>query len=154
MGYALAETLHNLGADVYLVRGPVTISTIFPVEKISYVSTGKQMYEECKLIFKKVDIAIFCAAVADYTPKVTSDIKIKKIEDETTLILEKNPDIAFEFGKIKTEKQKAIGFALETNNIIENAIGKLKRKKFDFIVVNSPNKNEGFGYDTNKINIL
>jgi len=154
MGYALAETLHNLGAVVYLVSGPVTISTIFPIEKIKYVSTGKQMYEECKLIFKKVDMAIFCAAVADYTPKVTSDIKIKKIEDETTLILEKNPDIAFEFGKIKTEQQKSIGFALETNNVIENAICKLKKKNFDFIVVNSPNKNEGFGYDTNKITIL
>lgn len=154
MGYAIAEALHIIGADVYLVSGPVTITTSFPKEKIISILTAKEMYQECKALFSEIDIAIFCAAVADYTPKETSEIKIKKIEDETTLILTKNTDIAFEFGKIKTEQQKSIGFALETNNVLDNAEGKLKKKNFDFIVVNSPNKNEGFGYDTNKISIL
>lgn len=154
MGYAIAEALHNLGADVDLVSGPVTITTSFPKEKIKVILTAKEMYLECKSLFNEIDIAIFCAAVADYTPKITSEIKIKKIEDETTLILTKNTDIAFEFGKIKTEKQKSIGFALETNNLLDNAKVKLKKKNFDMIVVNSPNKNEGFGYDTNKIAIL
>lgn len=154
MGYAIAEALNNLGADVYLISGPVTITSNFPKNKIISVQTAKEMFSKCKLLFDKVDIAIFCAAVADYTPKITSDIKIKKIEDETTLTLVKNTDIAFEFGEIKKPNQKSIGFALETNNVLENGKSKLAKKNFDLIVLNSPNKNEGFGYDTNKISIL
>ena len=154
MGYAIAEAFHNLGAEVYLISGPVTITTTFPKDKIIAIQTAKEMYLACKSLFGEIDIAIFCAAVADYTPKEVSEIKIKKIEDETTLVLKKNVDIALEFGKIKTEQQKSIGFALETNNILENAKAKLDKKNFDLIVVNSPNKNEGFGYDTNKISIL
>ncbi len=154
MGYAMAEALHQMGADVILVSGPVTITTSFPKHKIVSVLSGQQMFEACKKHFEIIDIAIFCAAVADYTPKLTSDIKIKKIEDETTLALQKNIDIAFEFGKIKRQNQKSIGFALETNNVQENAISKLKKKNFDLVVMNSPNVNEGFGYDTNKIAIV
>jgi phosphopantothenoylcysteine decarboxylase/phosphopantothenate--cysteine ligase len=154
MGYAIAEALHQMGADVILVSGPVSITSSFPKQKIISVLSGNQMFEACQKYFETIDIAIFCAAVADYTPKVTSDIKIKKIENETTLELQKNVDIAFEFGKIKTQNQKSIGFALETNNIHENAIGKLKKKNFDLVIMNSPNLNEGFGYDTNKITIV
>ena len=154
MGYAIAEALHQMGAEVILVSGPVSIATSFPKHKIISVLNGSQMYEACQKYFASVDIAIFCAAVADYTPKVTSDIKIKKIETETTLELQKNIDIALEFGKVKTQNQKSIGFALETNNIHENAIGKLQKKNFDLVVMNSPNTNEGFGYDTNKITII
>jgi phosphopantothenoylcysteine decarboxylase/phosphopantothenate--cysteine ligase len=154
MGYAIAEALHQMGADVVLISGPVSIATTFPRHKIISVLSGIQMYEACKKYFDTVDVAIFCAAVADYTPKITSDIKIKKIEDETTLELQKNIDIAFEFGKVKQQNQKSIGFALETNNIHENAIGKLKKKNFDLVIMNSPNVNEGFGYDTNKIAIV
>lgn len=154
MGYAIAEALHQMGADVILVSGPVAITTSLPKHKIVSVLSGQQMYEACRKYFETIDIAIFCAAVADYTPKVLSDIKIKKIANETTLELQKNVDIAFEFGKVKRQNQKSIGFALETNNIHENAIGKLKKKNFDFAVVNSPNLNEGFGYDTNKIAIV
>jgi len=80
MGYAIAEALHKLGADVYLVNGPVTIMTSFPKDKIIAIQTAKEMYVECKAFFSKIDIAIFCAAVADYTPKVTSKIKIKKLK--------------------------------------------------------------------------
>lgn len=154
MGYAIAETLHNLGANVYLVSGPVTITSNFPKEKIIAVETGKQMYSECQKLFSQVDIAIFCAAVADYTPKITSEIKIKKIEDEISITFVKNVDIAYEFGKVKTPQQKSIGFALETNNVLDNAASKLHKKNFDCIVANSPNKDEGFGFDTNKIAIL
>lgn len=154
MGYAIAEAFHNLAADVYLVSGPVTIISNFPKEKIIAVETGKQMYAECKKLFSQVDIAIFCAAVADYTPKSTSEIKIKKIEDEISIAFVKNVDIAYEFGKVKTPQQKSIGFALETNNVLDNAASKLHKKNFDCIVANSPNKNEGFGFDTNKIAIL
>jgi len=154
MGYAIAEALHSLGANVYLVSGPVTITSNFPKEKIIAVETGKQMYAECKKLFDEVDIAIFCAAVADYTPKVTCDCKIKKIENEISIEFIKNVDIAYEFGKVKTQHQKSIGFALETNNVLDNAASKLNKKNFDCIVANSPNKDEGFGYDTNKIAIL
>jgi phosphopantothenoylcysteine decarboxylase / phosphopantothenate---cysteine ligase len=154
MGYAIAEALNQMDADVILVSGPVSITSSFPKHKIIQVMSGKEMYDACQKYFETIDIAIFCAAVADYTPKVTSDIKIKKIENETTLKLQKNVDIAYEFGKIKRQNQKSIGFALETNNIHENAIGKLKKKNFDLVVMNSPNVNEGFGYDTNKITIV
>lgn len=154
MGYAIAEALHKLNANVYLVSGPVSIASNFPKEQISYVKTGKQMYEACKQLFDSMEIAIFCAAVADYTPKVTSNFKIKKSEKEISMAFIKNVDIAFEFGKVKTEKQKSIGFALETNNIFEHAASKLKKKNFDCIIANSPNKDEGFGYDTNKIAII
>ena len=154
MGYAIAETLHQLGATVYLVSGPVSIASSFPEENIIAVETGKQMYAECQKLFNAIDIAIFCAAVADYTPKITSDCKIKKIETEVSIDFIKNVDIAHEFGKVKMPNQKSVGFALETNDILENARTKLKKKNFDLIVVNSPNENEGFGYDTNKIAIL
>lgn len=154
MGYAIAEALHEMGADVLLVSGPVCITSSFPKHKIVSVVSASQMYEACKTNFEHIDIAIFCAAVADYTPKITSDIKIKKIENEATVELKKNIDIALEFGKVKRQDQKSIGFALETNNILENSIGKLKKKNFDLVVINSPTVNEGFGYDTNKITIV
>lgn len=154
MGYAIAEVLQNLNTNVYLVSGPVTIQTNFPKGKIINVKTGKQMYQACEQLFRSIDIAIFCAAVSDYTPKVISDCKIKKIDNEISMEFVKNVDIAYEFGKVKSKYQKSIGFALETNNVLENAAAKLKRKNFDCIVANSPNKNEGFGFDTNKITII
>lgn len=154
MGYAIAEALHHLKANVYLISGPVSISSNFPKEKIIHVKTGKEMYQACESLFSHIDIAIFCAAVADYTPKITSDCKIKKIDNEISMDFIKNIDIAYEFGKVKTSQQKSIGFALETNNVLEHATVKLKKKNFDCIVANSPNKNEGFGYDTNKISIV
>ncbi|MBF2708417.1 phosphopantothenoylcysteine decarboxylase domain-containing protein [Flavobacterium soyangense] len=154
MGYAIAEALHNLGANVILVSGPVSIASTFPNHKTIKVMTGNEMYLECQKHFDSVDIAIFCAAVADYKPKTSSEIKIKKIENEVVLELQKNVDIAFEFGKLKTVNQISVGFALETNNVLENSIGKLKKKNFDLVVMNSPNLNEGFGFDTNKISII
>ena len=141
MGYALAETLHAMGIDVTLISGPVTIVTSLPRNKIITIKTANEMYLECKKRFDTIDVAIFCAAVADYTPKVTSEFKLKKIENETCLELIKNVDIAHEFGQVKRLDQKSIGFAFETNNIHENAINKLKKKNFDMVVLNSSNIN-------------
>lgn len=154
MGYAIAEALHKMGANVILISGPVAIKSSFPNLKTIKVVTGNEMYLECQKHFNTIDIAIFCAAVADYKPKTISNIKIKKIKNNVVLELQKNVDIALEFGKLKTANQLSVGFALETNNVLENSIGKLKKKNFDLVVINSPNLNEGFGYDTNKISII
>lgn len=154
MGYAIAENLHILGADVTLISGPVAISTTFPKERIILIKTANEMFETSKSYFDSTDIAVFSAAVADYRPKFQSTSKIKKSEMTSNIEFVKNTDIAFEFGKSKSNKQVSIGFALETDNIIENASKKMKTKKFDAIVINSPKENEGFGFDTNKISIL
>jgi phosphopantothenoylcysteine decarboxylase/phosphopantothenate--cysteine ligase len=154
MGYAIAETLYEMGADVYLISGPVNLTTTLPKDKITFVKTANEMFIECQKHFYSTNIAIFCAAVADYTPKITSEIKIKKIENECSLALKKNVDIAYEFGKIKTRFQQSVGFALETNDILANSKLKLEKKNFDLIVMNSPTEDQGFGHDTNKVSIL
>ena len=112
------------------------------------------MYEECQKHFKDIDIAIFTAAVADYRPRHQANSKIKKDGDISIVEFIKNPDIAAEFGKIKLPHQISVGFALATDNVIENAQEKLIKKGFDMIVINSPKVGEGFGYDTNKVTIL
>jgi phosphopantothenoylcysteine decarboxylase/phosphopantothenate--cysteine ligase len=154
MGYAIAQLLHELGARVTLVTGPVSIKPVIPGMTIIHVTTANEMFEVCKQLFTDTEITIFSAAVADYRPKYPSNYKIKKSEEVSVVEFVKNPDIAFEFGKIKTDKQLSIGFALETNDVFENAIHKLKVKGFDAIVINSPGKDEGFGFDTNKVSIL
>ena len=154
MGYAIAEVLYEHGANVTLISGPVSIQSAIPADNIIQVVTANEMLEACKNYFDKVDAAVFSAAVADYRPINTSECKIKKAEQVSVIELIKNPDIAFEFGKIKTDKQISIGFALETNDVFINAENKLKTKSFDAIVINSPKKDEGFGYDTNRISIL
>ena len=86
------------------------------------------MYEECQKLFSQVDIAIFCAAVDDYTSKIPYEIKIKKIENEIIMEFLKNVNTAYEFGRVKTSQQKSIGLALETNNVLDNALNKLQEK--------------------------
>jgi phosphopantothenoylcysteine decarboxylase/phosphopantothenate--cysteine ligase len=154
MGYSLAEVLNNLGAEVILISGPVSIKSTIPPENVVQVITAIEMLDACKKHFDNVDIAIFSAAVADYRPKNPSEYKIKKSEQVSVVEFVKNPDIAYEFGRIKTGKQISIGFALETNDVFANAANKLKTKCFDAVVINSPKKDEGFGYDTNKVSIL
>lgn len=154
MGYALAEYFDQRGASVILVSGPVTLETVFPSEKIISVVSGAAMLAACEPHFSSIDVAVFCAAVADYAPVQFSTQKIKKIETRCTLELRKNADIALAFAKVKQPGQIAIGFALETENILENGLKKMERKNFDFIVVNSPAPLEGFGYDTNKVSII
>lgn len=155
MGYAIAEELSNKGADVILVSGPTNLKCNSSQIKIVQVTTALEMLQVCQHYFDSVDIAIFTAAVADYKPIKMESSKIKKSDETMTIQLTKNPDIAFEFGKIKRADQFSIGFALETDNIVEYGKGKMQKKNLDFIVLNTTNEyGEGFGFDTNKISLL
>ncbi|HLK27638.1 MAG TPA: phosphopantothenoylcysteine decarboxylase [Puia sp.] len=155
MGYAIAERFLKYGAEVFLISGPVNIYLHHPNLKIVKVNPASEMYLACCKFFEEVDIAVFAAAVADYRPEHVSAQKIKKDDSSFTIKMVKNIDIAFEFGRIKTNEQFSVGFALETNDELKYAIGKLDKKNFDMVVLNSMNDaNAGFGYDTNKINII
>ena len=155
MGYALAEACALQGASVTLVSGPVHLDiNVTGVERIN-VENAKEMYEATTTRFADTDIAILCAAVADFRPTTLSDTKIKSEKDLLHLSLEPTQDIAASLGKMKKENQRIIGFALETDNEEHNALDKLKRKNLDLIVLNSL-KNEGAGFmvDTNQVTIL
>ena len=154
MGFALAEECANRGADVTLIAGPVNIKTINPGIKRIDVKSAHQMYEAAMEHFPQSHAAILCAAVADFTPAVTADSKIKR-KGEITLTLKPTEDIAASLGAIKRPDQRMVGFALETNNEFSNAQDKLKRKNLDFIVLNSlRDEGAGFGYDTNKVTLI
>ena len=154
MGIALAESLYMHGADVHLICGPVNIQPKYKGINVTNIESAKQMFEATEKHFANADILIMSAAVADYAATVIADKKIKKKEDEWALALTKTTDILAALGKQKT-KQFIVGFALETNNVKENAMQKLKNKNADCIVLNSlTDENAGFGYDTNKITIL
>ena len=155
MGYAIAEELNHKGADVILVSGPTNLKCNSSQIKIVQVTTALEMLQACQHYFDSVDIAIFTAAVADYRPLIMESSKIKKNDETITIQLTKNPDIAYEFGKVKRADQFSIGFALETDNIFAYGKGKMQKKNLDFIVLNTTNENgEGFGFDTNKISLL
>lgn len=154
MGFEIAKAAANLGAEVILISGPThqTVSNGFI--KVINVVSASQMYDAAHDYFDSVDIAILSAAVADYKPKNVSDTKIKKKETTFTIELEKTKDILASLGKIKTN-QFLVGFALETNNELENAKGKLKAKNLNLIVLNSLNdKGAGFGGSTNKVTFI
>ena len=157
MGFALAEECARRGADVTLVCGPVSaaMQTEHPnIHRIN-VESAQQMYEVCKERFPSMTSAVLCAAVADYAPEAVATEKMKRTADALVIRLKPNPDIAAALGKMKQVGQKLVGFALETNNEESNAQSKLKKKNFDFIVLNSL-KNEGAGFqtDTNQITII
>lgn len=155
MGYALAEECAMRGAKVILVSGPVNLNPIHNNIKLIQVESAAEMLEACKKVFTQSDIAIFCAAVADFTPEYKEGQKIKREKGEQLLRLIPTKDIAAVLGKMKNKKQKTIGFALETNHEIENATEKLHKKNLDFIVLNSlQNPGAGFQYDTNQISII
>jgi phosphopantothenoylcysteine decarboxylase/phosphopantothenate--cysteine ligase len=155
MGIALAEAAADYGAEVELVLGPVSVFPENKKIKITHVESARQMADECISRFSGCDIAILAAAVADYTPETVSDRKIKKADNEMVIRLVPTTDIAMELGRRKRTGQLLAGFALETDNEIENARLKLVRKNLDFIVLNSLNeKGSGFGFDTNKITII
>ncbi len=155
MGYAIAEKFLDLGAEVIIISGPVNIQLQHPRLTVVRVNAANEMYLACCRFFEEVDIAIFAAAVADYRPGKVAEQKIKKDENSFTIKMVKNIDIAYEFGKIKSDSQVSVGFALETNDEIEHASGKLQKKNFDMIILNSMNDpNATFGYDTNKITII
>ncbi len=155
MGYAIAEYAAALGAQVTLVSGPTNI----PIKNLNVsllsVNSAAEMYQQTMKHTSDADVIILSAAVADYTPKHVSETKIKKKEAEFSIELTKTIDIAYEIGQQKQTHQKIVGFALETNNEIENAHRKLISKNFDLIVLNSlQDKGAGFGYDTNKITLI
>ena len=154
MGVAIADEFAKLGADVTLVLGP---SHGVPNEKlvtVVKVESAEDMFKACELVFKNVDIAVLAAAVADYKPKSVANSKIKKKDAELSLELTKTTDILETLGKQK-KHQLLVGFALETDNILEYAKAKIAKKNLDFIVANSAiEKGAGFGVDTNKVTII
>jgi phosphopantothenoylcysteine decarboxylase/phosphopantothenate--cysteine ligase len=155
MGISIAEALAERGAEVILILGPSKLKTDHPSVLTLRVESAQQMYEASMVHFPQCQAAILAAAVADYRPKHVSDVKIKKKEGDMSIDLEKTPDIAAALGQQKKEGQILVGFALETNNELDNAISKLKRKNLDFIVLNSlRDSGAGFSHDTNKVSII
>ncbi len=155
MGLALAEECARRGAHVELVCGPVQRETSHPNINRTDVECAQQMYEATSCLFPSCDIAILCAAVADFTPTITATQKIKHNLGSLSLTLQPTTDIAATLGKQKREGQRIIGFALETDNEAGNAREKLRNKNLDFIVLNSLNdKGAGFQCDTNKVTII
>ena len=155
MGFALAEVCAKQGANVCLVSGPVQLKTKHSnIERID-VESASEMYEAVTNRFYSMDGAILCAAVADFTPIKSAENKLKREKENLSLELKPTQDIAASLGEMKMESQFLVGFALETNNEETNAISKMERKNFDFIVLNSLNDAQaGFGYNTNKVSIL
>ena len=155
MGIRLAEEAAKLGAHVDLILGPSNESILsHSLLNVIRVESAQQMLDEVTKLQSKIDCFIFAAAVADYKVESPSQEKIKKTEINLDLHLTKNPDIALTIGKSKRSDQISVGFALETENLIENAKSKLDKKNMDFIVMNTPKvKNSAFGFDTNQISI-
>lgn len=155
MGIALAEVCSRRGGTVTLVKGPTQAYSIPPGITVVEVVSAADMYRACAQYFAGCDVIIFAAAVADYTPKHPATTKIKKQESEFTLELVKTKDIAYELGRSKRDGQVCVGFALETDNELENARSKLDKKNLDMIVLNSlKDEGAGFQHDTNKITIV
>ncbi|MDR1980871.1 MAG: bifunctional phosphopantothenoylcysteine decarboxylase/phosphopantothenate--cysteine ligase CoaBC [Tannerellaceae bacterium] len=156
MGFALAGVCARSGADVTLITGPVSLSVTHPAIKRIDVESAEEMYEAAVSAFPEVDAAILCAAVADYRPETISTEKIKRESaKDMTLHLTPNKDIAATLGAMKRKGQILAGFALETNDGLEQAQSKLERKNLDFIVLNSLcEPGAGFRVDTNRISII
>jgi len=155
MGFALAEACAQRGAIVTLITGPVALTLQHKnIERIN-VDTAEEMHKIVMSRFGDVDGAILCAAVADFTPVTRASSKIKREKENLILELEPTKDIAISIGKIKKPEQFIVGFALETDDEEKNAIAKMERKNFDFIVLNSlHDPNSCFGFDTNKVTFL
>lgn len=136
MGYSLAKAAVKMGGEVTLVSGPTDLPRPEGLAEFVQVRSAQEMYEVAIKVFPTVDVAVACAAVADYKPKTYSTEKIKKKDEDLVIVLDRNPDILFEMGKIK-DKQFLVGFAAETQNIVENALGKFKRKNLNMIVANN-----------------
>ncbi len=154
MGYALAAQLLQLGAEVTLVSGPTSLPIPSGATHVS-VTSAADMLQACLAYFPQVDLAVMSAAVADYTPKVVADKKIKKQAEDFHIELVKTTDILAELGKQKRSGQILVGFALETHDEQANAIAKLRKKNLDFIVLNSMrDAGAGFAGDDNKVTII
>lgn len=156
MGYAIADEAAARGAEVTLVSGPVAIKPSHPGVNVVPVESAGEMLAACEQAFEQADIAVMCAAVADYAPADVADRKIKREHDEVPVIrLVKNPDIAATLGARKRPGQLLAGFALETDNEASNAKEKIRKKNLDMIVLNSlRDAGAGFQTDTNKVTII
>lgn len=155
MGYALADAAAAAGADVTVVSGPVSVIPKRPEVKVVRVESAVEMARECEARFADVDVAIMCAAVADYAPATVCDRKLKREHAETMeLTLKRNPDIAAVLGSSKRPDQTLVGFALETDHEEENARRKMESKNLDMIVLNSlAVPGAGFATDTNQVTV-
>jgi phosphopantothenoylcysteine decarboxylase/phosphopantothenate--cysteine ligase len=154
MGFDIAQSAANLGASVILVAGPTHFKIDNQLVKVIPVVSAQEMFDVCHSYFSDVDVAIAAAAVADYRPKNVSLQKIKKEANEFSIELEKTKDILASLGEIK-KNQFLIGFALETENEIENAKSKIQKKNLDLIVLNSmQDEGAGFGKSTNKVTFI
>ncbi len=155
MGFAIALAFARAGADVTVVSGPTTQQPTDAAIHVVKVRSALEMYEATRQHFAAADVVILSAAVADYTPAYPADRKIKKKETHFNIELTKTVDIAATLGQQKQSGQIMVGFALETDNELANALGKLKSKNLDLIVLNSLNdKGAGFAHDTNKITVI
>lgn len=155
MGFALARACAEMGADVLLVAGPVQQQIDHPRVKRIDVESAQQMYEAAVSLFPQCDGAVLCAAVADFTPVAVAGEKIKRTGENLIVELKPTRDIAAALGQRKGAAQFLVGFALETHDEEAHALEKMRRKNFDFIVLNSLNDERAcFGYDTNKVTIL
>ncbi|MDR2885645.1 MAG: bifunctional phosphopantothenoylcysteine decarboxylase/phosphopantothenate--cysteine ligase CoaBC, partial [Rikenellaceae bacterium] len=153
MGYAIVAELAARGAAVTLVSGPTALPVPAGVTRVD-VRSAEEMYRTAVEVFAAADGAVMCAAVADYTPAEVSERKIKKAAGDMNIALKPTPDVAAELGRVKGARV-LVGFALETDNELDNARGKMERKNLDMIVLNSlRDAGAGFGGDTNKIMIL
>ncbi|MEY3593571.1 MAG: bifunctional phosphopantothenoylcysteine decarboxylase/phosphopantothenate--cysteine ligase CoaBC [Bacteroidota bacterium] len=154
MGFAIADALVQSGATVDIVYGSVSVA--LPENCAVYPTlSAKEMHTKCLALFPQCDILIMAAAVADFAPAEIASQKIKKSEDSITLTLKKNPDILSDLSGNKRQNQITIGFALETENENNNALGKLQKKNLDCIVLNSQSNPEaGFGVDTNAVTVF
>ena len=154
MGYSIAKEAIERGADVTLITGPTNLTPPQNLKKLIKIESANDMYEAVLENLDENDVVIKSAAVADYKPKNYSNKKIKKSDDDLVIELDRNKDIAQEIGKIKNNKI-LVGFAAETNDLIENASLKIKKKNLDFIVANDLTKEgAGFGVDTNIVKII
>ncbi len=155
MGFEIAKVFLNQGAEVTLISGPTKEKLTHKNLILHSIQTAEEMLAKVQSCWKTMNVGVFAAAVADYRPENPEVQKIKKNEERMTINLVKNPDILAWAGANKTENQKLVGFALETNDAEKHGFDKLKRKNLDFIVVNTlEDKGAGFGVDTNRIKII
>lgn len=155
MGIAIAEVAALLGAQVHLVLGPTHLRPQNKSIQTYLINTAQELNNQCIALFGQADIAILSAAVADYRPENVHSSKIKKDGSGLSIKLIENPDVLYNLGVQKKEKQVLVGFALETNDLVANARKKLIKKNCDLIVLNSPSaEGTGFGFETNRVHII
>ena len=154
MGYALAKMAKLRGADVTLVSGPVSI-TAFPGIDVVDVTSAADMFDAVTARSAEADIIVMCSAVADYTPTLYSEQKVKKSDDDMSISLSRTKDILKYLGENKRDGQVVVGFSMETEHLIENSQAKLQKKNVDLICANSISTDKtGFGVDTNKVTLI